>query len=124
MCTVTPIPTRTPRGDTRDRKLMYRNTDLFFIPVVVISIPTQKTMAALWIAMARNSFHTPDWDCSNPIAIPSKRLCMERARMTRKERREVSREEGDFPFPDLEGDTEEEEDGESESEEREVEETE
>jgi len=61
----------------------------FFIPVVTISVPMQKAIADPWMAIAKKSFHTPESDSSRPTAIPSKRLCMESAKMTRADRRWV-----------------------------------
>jgi len=58
----------------------------FLSPVVDISVPIQKEMATAWRDTARKSFQTPESDSSSPMAMPSKRLCMERARMTREER--------------------------------------
>jgi len=40
---------------------------------------------------AANSFHTPESVSSSPMAIPSKRLCMERARTIRNPRTELKK---------------------------------
>jgi len=49
----------------------------------------QNAIADPWMAIAKKSFQTPESDSSRPTAIPSKRLCMESAKMTRAERRWV-----------------------------------
>ena len=47
-----------------------------------MSVPTQKTMGTAWMEMASMSVHTPELLSSSPMAIPSNRLCTDRATTT------------------------------------------
>ena len=76
----------------------------FFNSLAIMSVPTQKTIGMAWTETAKSSFQTPasvssrpeeqdqSLDSSSsvsPIAIPSKRLWIDRARTAKKLRSEI-----------------------------------
>ena len=83
LCRVTMIPIRMPMGVLRLRTIMYTISFIFLTPLVSMSVPTQKTMGTACIAMAAVNIQTPSDLLSRPMAMPSNRLCTERAMTTR-----------------------------------------
>jgi len=61
----------------------------FFNSLAIMSVPTQKTIGMAWTETAKSSFQTPASVSSRPIAIPSKRLWIDRARTAKKLRSEI-----------------------------------
>ena len=59
-----------------------RKYSTFLSPLEIMSVPTQKTMGTAWMEIASISVHTPELLSSSPMAIPSNRLCTDRANTT------------------------------------------